>query len=114
MASSLFLGSLSQYRAYDETTQIGTRFPDSTLQLRTILKAPNSDEFVKDLATLVSHRGVVFFKTQELTIEEMKELITRMGTLTGKKDKGSTLHKHPIHEVKNELGEDVVVISNKA
>lgn len=111
-APSPFLGSLSEFDAYDVTTNIGTKFPEASVQLNRLLKSPKSDEYVKDLANLVSQRGVVFFTNQDMTIEDQKELITRMGTLTGK-PKSSTLHKHPIHEAHPELGEDVTVISSE-
>lgn len=112
MTTNPFLGSLAQFKSYDETTHIGTRFPDESLQLSQILKAPNSDELIKDMAVLLSQRGVIFFTNQDMTIGDQKELITRMGQLTGR-PKTSTLHKHPIHEAHPELGEDVTVISSE-
>ncbi|KAJ7027517.1 taurine catabolism dioxygenase [Mycena alexandri] len=106
------LGSLSVYDSYDETPHVGTRFPNKTTQLSRILEAPNSDELVKDLATLVSHRGVVFFSEQDLDIEKQKELGTRLGELAGK-PATSKLHVHPISEQTPELTADVSVISSE-
>ena len=111
-APETLLGSLSDYEYYDNTTHIGTCFPNKSLQLSNLLKASNSDELIKDLAHLVSHRGVVFFSDQDLTIDEQKDLAARMGELTGK-PKSSTLHKHPISETTSELGAEVSVISSK-
>ncbi|KAL0952677.1 hypothetical protein HGRIS_006920 [Hohenbuehelia grisea] len=106
------LGSLSDYAAEDLTTHIGTLFPDNNVQLSKILKASNSDELLKDLAHLISHRGVVFFKDQNLQIVQQKELATRLGELAGK-PKTSGLHKHPVSEDSPELGADVSVISSE-
>ncbi|EGN97587.1 hypothetical protein SERLA73DRAFT_184347 [Serpula lacrymans var. lacrymans S7.3] len=105
------LGSLGDFESYDETLHIGTRFPNKNVQLSKLLAAPNSEELIKDLATLVSHRGVVFFTDQDIGIEQQKLLVARLGELTGK-PKTSGLHKHPISESTSELGGDVSVISS--
>jgi len=53
---------------------------------------------------VVSERGVVFFRAQnELTNDIQKELIQRLGELTGK-PKSSGLHIHPILNSQRELG----------
>ncbi|KAJ7472035.1 hypothetical protein FB451DRAFT_1134900 [Mycena latifolia] len=106
------LGSLSVFDSYDETPHIGTRFPNKSVQLSRIFTAPNSDELLKDLATLVSHRGVVFFTDQDIGIEQQKELGTRLGELAGK-PATSKLHVHPISEQTPELTADVSVISSE-
>ncbi|KAJ7915594.1 hypothetical protein B0H13DRAFT_393715 [Mycena leptocephala] len=106
------LGSLSVFDSYDETPHIGTRFPNNSVQLSRILTAPNSDELLKDLATLVSHRGVVFFTDQDIDIEKQKELGSRLGELAGK-PATSKLHVHPISEQTPELTADVSVISSE-
>jgi Taurine catabolism dioxygenase TauD, TfdA family len=103
------LGALSAYEYVDETTHIGTRFPSA--QLSRFLTASNSDELITDLATLVSHRGVVFFTEQDITLEQQKELANRMGKLSGR-PATSELHRHPISESTSELGADVSVISS--
>ncbi|KAJ6516852.1 hypothetical protein C8R47DRAFT_1088518 [Mycena vitilis] len=106
------LGSLSVHDSRDETPHIGTRFPNKSVQLSRILAAPNSDELLKDLATLVSHRGVVFFTDQDIDIEKQKELGSRLGELAGK-PATSKLHIHPISEQTPELTADVSVISSE-
>ncbi|KAK1230396.1 hypothetical protein PQX77_006512 [Marasmius sp. AFHP31] len=115
-SSSHHIGSLSTYTHYDSTVHIGTHFPQSgnnTLRLSEILTSPNSDTIIKDLATLVSHRGVVFLSNQDdLTISQQKELGERLGKLGGKPET-SGLHRHPISEDTPELGGDVSVISSK-
>ncbi|KAF7329155.1 Taurine catabolism dioxygenase [Mycena kentingensis (nom. inval.)] len=107
------LGSLAQYESYDVTPHIGTRFPSAeSTQLSRLLTQPNSDELIKDLATLVSHRGVVFFSNQDITLEQQKELGRRMGRLAGNPE-SSGLHVHPISEDTPEIAKDVSVISSE-
>ena len=103
--------SLKPFGFVDETAHVGTSFPSDSVQLSAWLTAENSDELIRDLATLVSHRGVVFFKNQDLTIQQQKQLMLRFGELTGR-PKESSLHKHPISETTPELGADTSVISS--
>ncbi|KAF5391091.1 hypothetical protein D9757_003159 [Collybiopsis confluens] len=105
------LGSWAQYPQYECEPHIGTHFNDPSVQLSAILKAPNADQLIKDLATLVSHRGVVFFSAQDLTVQEQLELGKRLGKLSGNPE-SSGLHRHPISEETPELGADVSVISS--
>ncbi|KAF8530255.1 taurine catabolism dioxygenase [Hysterangium stoloniferum] len=105
------LGSLSEFESRDETTAIGTVFPNPDTQLADILTRTDSDRLLRDLAILVSHRGVVFFKNQILSPRQLKEVGRRLGELSGK-PKSSTLHKHPISEDTPELGADISVISS--
>jgi len=107
-----FTGSLTNFENYDATRHIGTIFPNKDVQISELLSAKNSDELIKDLATLVSHRGVVFFKDQDLNITQQKELAQRMGQLSGKPDT-SKLHRHPLTPDEAELGKEVTVISSK-
>ena len=103
--------ALEPYGFVDVTSHVGTSFPSEQAQLAQWLTASNSDELIRDLARLVSYRGVVFFKNQSLTIQEQKELGLRLGRLTGRPVE-STLHKHPISEDSPELGADTSVISS--
>ncbi|KAJ8503574.1 hypothetical protein ONZ45_g10738 [Pleurotus djamor] len=102
---------LSKFKPIDLTTHIGTEFSDDDVQLSHLLVTPDGDQLLKELAYLVSSRGVVFFKNQDITIEQQKELATRLGDLSGRPET-STLHRHPISEDTNELGADVSVISS--
>jgi alpha-ketoglutarate-dependent taurine dioxygenase len=79
--------------------------------LSKFLTASNSDELITDLATLVSHRGVVFFTDQDITLEQQKELGDRMGQLSGR-PATSKLHRHPISESTGEIGAEISVISS--
>ena len=74
-----YSGSLDSYESFDTTGVIGREFP--ALQLSEIL---HDDDKIRDLAILVSQRGVVFFRNQDLTIEDQKLLGQRLGELTGK------------------------------
>lgn len=103
---------LTVYESIDDTPLVGTSFPSPNVQLSAILKAPNSDELIKDLALLVSERCVVFFSNQDLNIDQQKELGTRLGELSGK-PRTSKLHIHPISEDVPELGKDVSIISSE-
>ena len=61
---------------------------------------------------IVSQRGVVFFRDQDINIEEQKLLGTKLGELTGKPT-SSKLHVHPITEESSELGDEISVISSE-
>ncbi|PKX91218.1 TauD/TfdA dioxygenase family protein [Aspergillus novofumigatus IBT 16806] len=87
-------GLLDEYESFDVTPTIGTEFPEANVV--EWMKAPNSDELLRDLAVTVSRRGVVFFRAQtDLTDELEKELAHRLGLLAGKPP-SSTLHIHPL------------------
>lgn len=112
LTRSALLRSLRRFSSFDCTPHIGTCFPDESVQISSFLTARNSDDLLKDLALLTSHRGVVFFSKQDIGIHEQKQLTSRMGELSGK-PATSTLHKHPISESISELGAEVSVISSK-
>jgi len=87
-------GILDQYESFDNTPAIGREFPHA--KLVDWLKAPNSDELLRELAVTISQRGVVFFRAQDdLTADLQKELVQRIGLLSGK-PATSGLHIHPI------------------
>ncbi|KAF3479442.1 alpha-ketoglutarate-dependent taurine dioxygenase [Arthroderma uncinatum] len=89
-------GALDQYEREDVTPIIGTEFPKA--KLTDWIKAPNADELLRDLAILISERGVVFFRAQDgLSNTDQKELMQRLGELTGKPPT-SRLSIHPIFE----------------
>ncbi|OOQ89300.1 putative alpha-ketoglutarate-dependent sulfonate dioxygenase [Penicillium brasilianum] len=87
-------GALDAFESFDVTPVIGREFPNASL--KDFLRAPNSDELLRDLALTISQRGVVFFRKQDgLDDELQKELVQRLGELSGK-PKTSGLHIHPI------------------
>lgn len=117
-----YCGSLDEYMRFDVTPVIGTEFRD--LQLADIL---SEDRKLRDLAILgklqiftgamwltrilVSERGVIFFRTQKITIDQQKFLATKLGELSGKPTTSKVcsfihvsctelsiqLHKHILH-----------------
>ena len=103
--------SLQKYSSVDDTTHIGTTFPCESTQLSEFLTAANSDELILDLGRVVSFRGVVFFKDQDIKIEDQLKLADRLGRLSGKPET-SGLHIHPISEMSAEFGPEVSVISS--
>ncbi|KAI1204644.1 TauD-domain-containing protein [Annulohypoxylon truncatum] len=87
-------GALDQFEQFDVTPVIGREFVD--VDLAKWLRAPNSDELLRDLAITVSQRGVVFFRKQDnINNDLQKELVQRLGELSGK-PATSKLHIHPV------------------
>ena len=114
--------SLDKLIKHDVTPVIGTEFKEG-VQIADLLSAPNSDDLIRDLAilgigyseillTLVSQRNVVFFRNQQLTIEQQKSFGTHLGELSGKPST-SKLHIHPLTAEFSELGDNVTVISSE-
>jgi hypothetical protein len=85
-------GALDKYDFFEVTPCIGRQY--TNLSIRDLLNAPNSDELIRDFAITVSTRGVVFLRNQELTLQEQKTFVQKMGLLAGK-PKDSGLHVHP-------------------
>ncbi|KAF1815206.1 taurine catabolism dioxygenase [Eremomyces bilateralis CBS 781.70] len=97
-------GALDQFEQFDVTPVIGKEF--ANVDLAEWLRAPNSDELLRDLAITVSQRGVVFFRKQDnITNDLQKELVQRLGQLTGK-PATSGLHIHPITNASRPTGGD--------
>ncbi|KAI1798932.1 TauD-domain-containing protein [Daldinia bambusicola] len=87
-------GALDQFKQFDVTPVIGREFID--VDLVEWLRAPNSDELLHDLAITISQRGVVFFRKQDnINNDLQKELVQRLGELSGK-PATSKLHIHPV------------------
>ncbi|KAG0645630.1 alpha-ketoglutarate-dependent sulfonate dioxygenase [Hyphodiscus hymeniophilus] len=87
-------GILDQYEHFEVTPIIGREYPH--VNLVSLLKAPNSDDLLRELALTISQRGVVFFRSQDnLTADLQKELVQKIGLLAGK-PASSGLHIHPI------------------
>lgn len=132
-------GALAQHpqaKSVDLTPVIGRSYPE--LNLVEVLKAENSDELLRDLAITISERGVAFFRNQQLSIDELKEVSTlglrlciaeidslphlfsfrcsrtqvidRLGKLSGK-PASAGLHIHPT-ERSSELPDDVSTINS--
>ncbi|KAK1973545.1 TfdA family taurine catabolism dioxygenase TauD [Colletotrichum cereale] len=88
-------GALDRFEHFDVTPVIGREYP--TVDLKELMRAPNSDELIRDLAITISQRGVVFFRKQDNIDNELqKELVQRLGELSGKPST-SKLHIHPLN-----------------
>ncbi|GAQ09178.1 alpha-ketoglutarate-dependent taurine dioxygenase [Aspergillus lentulus] len=86
-------GALDRFSYFDVTPTIGREFPD--VDLRAWLESPDSDTLLRDLAITVSQRGVVFFRKQDRLDDSLqKEIVQRLGELSGKPST-SGLHVHP-------------------
>ncbi|EGX88635.1 TfdA family taurine dioxygenase, putative [Cordyceps militaris CM01] len=102
-------GALKSLESFELSPNIGREFPKA--DLAELLRAPNSDELIRDLAVTISERGVVIFRAQDnLTNDLQKELIERLGRLTGRPAE-SGLHIHPVLNPARELGGDDPEIS---
>ncbi|KAJ3295528.1 hypothetical protein HDU79_009041 [Rhizoclosmatium sp. JEL0117] len=99
------------YPSFKVQPHIGTEFKEG-IQIRDILKAPNADELLLDLAVIVSERNVVFLRNQDITFDEQKEFIDRLGRVTGKPST-SGLHIHPTTALSSELGSEALQISSE-
>jgi hypothetical protein len=74
-----YSGALDGYKSFDVTNVIGREYPEANL-----LDILKDDEKIRDLAITVSQRGVVFFRNQDISVEEQKTLGQKLGELTGK------------------------------
>ncbi|MCJ1481178.1 hypothetical protein MMC06_001334 [Schaereria dolodes] len=103
-------GCLEKYKSFLSTPCIGTEFPD--VKLVDWLRAPNSDELLRDLAITIAQRGVVFFRAQtELDRELHKELITRLGHFNGR-PKENGLYIQPLYKVLNAADPEVITLES--
>lgn len=95
-------GALDGYEHFDMTPAVGREFPTANLAEWILCK--NADELIRDLAITISQRGVVVFRAQDqLTNDLQKNLILRLGELTGT-PKTSRLHIHPVRNNARDLG----------
>ena len=85
-------GCLDKFDFFEVTPCIGRQY--TNLSIRDLLNAPNSDELIREFALTVSTRGVVFLRKQELTLQEQKTFVNKLGMLSGK-PKEAGLHIHP-------------------
>jgi hypothetical protein len=76
-----YTGLLDSYTHSDLTTVIGTEFEG--IQVVDLLAAKNSDALIRDLAVTISRRGVVFLRDQDVTPQQMRELMEKITELAG-------------------------------
>lgn len=97
-------GVLDNFKHYELTPILGRVYPE--VDLVELLDAPNSDELIRELALTISQRNVVVFRKQDrLTNDRQKELIQRIGELSGKPST-SRLHIHPLLNSEDNVGAD--------
>lgn len=90
-----YSGSLDHLRFFEITPIIGREYPD--VKVTDILNAPNAEEQIRDLAIIISERGVVFFRDQDnLNIADQKRFCDLLGKLSGRPEENG-LHVHPIY-----------------
>ncbi|ORY58454.1 uncharacterized protein BCR38DRAFT_460807 [Pseudomassariella vexata] len=106
-------GALDQFESFDVTPVIGKEFVH--VNLAEWLRAPNSEELIRDLAITISQRGVFFFRKQDNIDDNLqKELVQRLGEYSGK-PQTSKLHIHPVNNAAREDGgkdDEISVISS--
>jgi alpha-ketoglutarate-dependent taurine dioxygenase len=90
-----YSGSLDHLPYFEITPIIGREYP--TVKVTDILNAPNAEEQIRDLAIIISERGVVFFRDQDdLNIRDQKRFCDLLGKLSGRPEENG-LHVHPIY-----------------
>ena len=116
-------GSLDNYKHQDLTPVIGREFEG--IQVTDLLIG--DEGLIKDLAVTISERGVVFLRDQDVSPQQMKELMQRITQAAGcvgppthkrqhadiLKPESSGLHVHPLTEAGSELGDQISVISSE-
>ena len=103
-------GSLDRFEHQDLTPVIGREYIG--LQVRDLLNAPDRKQRIQDLAVTISERGVVFLRDQDVTPNEMRELMEILTEVAGCPE-SSGLHTHPLTEESSELGDQISVISSE-
>jgi alpha-ketoglutarate-dependent taurine dioxygenase len=90
-----YSGSLDHLPYFEITPVIGREYP--TLKVTDILSAHNRAELIRDLAVIISERGVVFFRDQDdLNIADQKQFCDLVGKFSGRPEENG-LHVHPIY-----------------
>ncbi|KAK5725451.1 hypothetical protein LTR15_003637 [Elasticomyces elasticus] len=96
-------GGLDKFEYEDVTPVIGREYPKINI-VNDLLNADDADELMRDMAIQISQRGVVFFRAQDnLTDELQKQVVHRLGQLSGK-PASSSLHIHPVLNSTSEFG----------
>ena len=94
-----YSGSLDSYTQSDLTPVIGTEFEG--LQVVDLLSAKNSDALIRDLAVTISQRGVIFLRNQDVTPQQMRELMERITVLAGSVCLSAPAYLEPTDLIRN-------------
>ncbi|RAO73509.1 uncharacterized protein BHQ10_009521 [Talaromyces amestolkiae] len=105
-----YSGSLDNIKYRDLTPVIGREY--TGIQIAQVLDSEDRDRLIQDIATIVSQRGVVFLRSQDVTHLQMKDFCERLSTLAGC-PQSSSLHIHPLTEEGSELGDQISLISSE-
>lgn len=97
-----YSGSLDHLEYTEYSPIIGREY--HTAKIKDILNAPNSEQQIRDLAIIISERGVCFFRApqDDLTIEDQKRFTDLLGSLSGR-PKENGLHVHPLFRDENSI-----------
>lgn len=76
-----YSGSLDSFSYLDLTPVIGREY--TGLQVVDLLSSPERDRLIRDLAVTISQRGVVFFRNQDITPQQMREFMDKLTVLAG-------------------------------
>ncbi|KAH8819239.1 TfdA family taurine dioxygenase [Xylogone sp. PMI_703] len=115
-----YSGSLDHLEYVDVTPIIGREYTKA--MIKDILNAPNAEQQLRDLAVVISERGVVFFRQDQrgLTVDELKRFTDLVGKLSNR-PKENGLHVHPIYRDPGNLtlpdgttDENIYVINSEA
>ena len=89
-------GSLDHLEYVEVTPIIGREYTKA--KIKDILNADNAEEQLRDLAVIISERGVVFFREnqEDLEVDELKKFTDLVGKLSGR-PKENGLHVHPLY-----------------
>lgn len=90
-----YSGSLDHLSYIDVTPIIGREYTHA--KISDILSASNSSTQLRDLAVIISERGVVFFREdqRDSSVEELKRFTDEVGRLSGRPSENG-LHVHPL------------------
>ena len=91
-----YSGSLDHLEYFEVTPIIGREY--TKVKIRDVLHAENAEQQIRDLAIIISERGVCFFRApqDDLSVEEQKRFTDLLGKLSGR-PKENGLHVHPIY-----------------
>lgn len=89
-------GSLDHLEYVEVTPIIGREYTKA--RIKSILSADNAEEQIRDLAVIISERGVVFFreKQDDLSVDDLKHFTDMVGRLSGRPEENG-LHVHPLY-----------------
>ncbi len=91
----VYSGSLDHLEFFEVTPIIGREYTKA--KIRDILHADNAEQQIRDLAVIISERGVCFFRApqDDLSVDEQKRFTDLLGRLSGRPAENG-LHIHPI------------------